>query len=153
MGDNEPKSQSLSLQVQETAWWAKESSTSCKEWFQEPGKQQDRQVPSPAGRASGGWWLWWVMLVADQHGKERHSVVWRSRISAVVWSLPQLYHESHVLHFSGSFDKCLGSSGDKWEFPQEPIYGWSPSVDTAVLITCADILGVSPCQMGLLWLR
>ena len=35
------------------------------------------------------------------------------------------------------------------EFPQDPIYGWSCSADTAVLIMCADILGVSPCQMYL----
>ena len=33
--------------------------------------------------------------------------------------------------------------------PQGPIYGWSRSADTAVLVTCADILDVSPCQMYL----
>ena len=35
------------------------------------------------------------------------------------------------------------------EIPQEPIYGWPHSADTAVLIMCADILSVSPCQMCL----
>ena len=38
-------------------------------------------------------------------------------------------------------------SGD---FPQKPIYGWSHSVDMDVLVTCVDILGMSPCQMRLL---
>ena len=40
------------------------------------------------------------------------------------------------------------------EFPQESTYVWSCSADTAVVMyTCADILGVSPFQMCLLWLR
>ena len=39
------------------------------------------------------------------------------------------------------------------EFPWEPLCGWSCFTDTAVLVTCADILGVSPCQMCLAWLR
>ena len=42
MGDNEPKSQSLSLQVQETARWARELSESFKEGYPEPGGQQGR---------------------------------------------------------------------------------------------------------------
>ncbi|KAF6081685.1 hypothetical protein HJG60_008717 [Phyllostomus discolor] len=36
------------------------------------------------------------------------------------------------------------------EFAQEPTYGWAHSADMAVLITRADISGVSPCQMCLL---
>ena len=39
------------------------------------------------------------------------------------------------------------------EFPQASIYGWSRSADTTVRITCADISGVSPCQLYLVWLR
>ena len=35
------------------------------------------------------------------------------------------------------------------EFAQELIYWWSHSADVSVLITCADISGVSPCQMCL----
>ena len=35
------------------------------------------------------------------------------------------------------------------EFPQASIYGWSRSADTTVRITCADISGVSPCQLYL----
>ena len=73
--------------------------------------------------------------------------------------------------FLGLFDKCLGSPDVKCgigpgaygrhmavlldtllasvEFAQAPSYGWSHSADMAVLVTCADILGVSPCQMCL----
>ena len=36
------------------------------------------------------------------------------------------------------------------ESPQEPFSGWARSADRAALITCADILGESPCQMYLL---
>ena len=39
------------------------------------------------------------------------------------------------------------------ESPQGPFCGRSCSADRAALITCADILGESPCQMCLLWLR
>ena len=77
--------------------------------------------------------------------------MWSWAVLAVVWSLPQLYLESGVLHRSGFLDKCFGTL-DKWvsgEFPQKPIYGWSSAADMAVLITRADISGVSPCQMCL----
>ena len=40
-----------------------------------------------------------------QHGV--HSGVWSSAVSAIVWSLSQLYFESWGLHPSGPFDKCL----------------------------------------------
>ena len=40
--------------------------------------------------------------------------VWNSAVSAVVWSLPQLYLESGVLHPSGVFDKCFGIPAAKW---------------------------------------
>ena len=75
---------------------------------------------------------------------EQHSGVWSWAVSAVVWSLPQLYPESGGLHPSGSLDKCLGTAAGKWEFPQDLIYGWSSPEDMAVLVTRADILGVSP---------
>ena len=81
----------------------------------------------------------------DQCGVEQHSGMWSSAVSAVVWRLPQLHLESGGLHPSGSFGKCLGTSDAKWEICKEPIYGWCCSVDTAVLITCIDISGVSPC--------
>ena len=45
MGDNEPKSQSLSLQVQDTARWERELLASCKQGSQEPGGQQCIQIP------------------------------------------------------------------------------------------------------------
>ena len=42
VGNNESESQSFSLQVWETAWWARESSESCKEGSLEPGVEQGR---------------------------------------------------------------------------------------------------------------
>ena len=39
------------------------------------------------------------------------------------------------------------------DFPQEPVYGQSRSADMAVLVMCADVLSVSPCQTCLARLR
>ena len=87
----------------------------------------------------------------DQHGTEQPSGVWSSAISAVVWSLPQLYLESGGLHPSGSFQKnILVPLMPTVEFAQKHIYGWSRSADTATLTTCADILRGSPCLMCVL---
>ena len=83
----------------------------------------------------------------DEHGVEQHSGVWSWAVSAVVRSLPQLHLDSGAFHPSGSFDKCLGSPDGKCGISQEPVYGWSRSADTAVLVTCASILGVTPCQI------
>ena len=98
MEGNRPESQSLGLQVREMAWWARESSASCKEGSLEPGGQQGRQSP-PSIRAEP--------LVADAKGGqsdvEQPSGVWGWADSAVVWSLPQLYLESGGLCPSGSF--------------------------------------------------
>ena len=97
MEDNEPESQSLSLQVWETAQRARELSASFKKGSLGPGGQQggrslqsSRAEPLAAG-AEG-----------DQHGMEQHSGVWSSSVSAMVWSLPQLYLESGALHTYGS---------------------------------------------------
>ena len=123
MGDNEPESQSLSLQVWETAWGARESSASCKGRSLEPGGQQYRRSPQssraepPAPDAKG-----------DQRGVGQHSGVWSSAVSAVVWSLPQLYLGSGILHFSGSLDKCLGTPDGKW--------GLSPGTCLRVVPLC-----------------
>ena len=71
VGNNKPKSQSLSLQVWETAQWARESSASYKEGPPEPGGQRGRRSPQSsraeplAADAKG-----------DQHGVEHHSGVW-----------------------------------------------------------------------------
>ena len=79
MGDKEPESQRLRLQVRETGWWVRESSASFKEGSLEPGGQQGRCSPQPS-RAE--------LLVAnakgDQRGMEQHSGVWSSAVSAVV---------------------------------------------------------------------
>ena len=45
MGDNELESHSLSLQVWQTAQWAKELSASCKEGAPKPGGQPGRWSP------------------------------------------------------------------------------------------------------------
>ena len=148
MENNEPRSQSLCLWVWETAQWERELSASCKEGSLEPRGQQDRWSPQsrraepPAADARG-----------DQHGVEQHSGVWSLVVSAVVWSLPQLYLEGGIPHPSGSLTKCLGTPMASGEFSQEPVYGWSCSANMAVLLRCADILGVPPWQICLAWLR
>ena len=141
MGDNEPESRSLSPQVQGAAQWAKEPSTSCKEGPLEPGGQQSRHSPQ-SSRAE----LPVADVKGDQCGVEQHSGVWSSWCGTCL----SYTHESNVLFPSGSLDKCLGTPDGEWDFPQDPVYGWSCSSDTAVLVTCADILGVSPCQVCLL---
>ena len=108
MGKYEPKSQSLSLQVWGRAWWARESSVSCKEGPQEPGGQQGRRSPQsirtepPVADDKG-----------DQRGVEQLLGVWSSAISAMAWSLPRLDLERGVLHPSGSLGKSLGTPDGK----------------------------------------
>ena len=86
-----------------------ESSESCKEGSLEPGGQKGRRSPQssreepPSADAKG-----------DQHVMEQRSGVWSSVVSAVVWSLPQLYLGSGGLHPSGSLDKCHGPPAGKW---------------------------------------
>ena len=92
MGINEPKSQSLSLQVQERARWARKLSASCKEGFPSHVGNRVDEVLRPAGKR-----LWWLMPKGDQHGMEQLCGVWSSAVSAVLWSLPQLYLERGVL--------------------------------------------------------
>ena len=79
MADNEPESQSLSLQIRETARWARESSVSYKEGSPEPGGQQGRQslqssrAEPPAADAK-----------RDQRGVEQPSGVWS--LASQQWS-------------------------------------------------------------------
>ena len=114
------------------ARWIRELSASCKEGSLEPGGQQGRPSPPsskaepPAADAKG-----------HQRGVERPSGVWSPAVSAVPWSQPPLCLESGALHASGSRGECLGPPGGKY------------SAETPVLVTCADIMGVSPCQMCL----
>ena len=80
------------------------------------------------------------------------SVVWNSTlvaVSAVVWSLPQSYLGSGVLHPSESFDKCHSTLDAKEGICPGAYLRWFHSADVAVLIKCSDILGVSSCQMYL----
>ena len=79
MADNEPESQSLSVQVQETARWARELSASCKEESPEPGGQQDRQSPQSSRAEPPA-----VSAKGDQRGVGQHSGVWSLTVSAVV---------------------------------------------------------------------
>ena len=98
MGDNEPEPQSLGLQVQETARWARELSASCKGGSLEPGGQQGRRSPQSSRTEPPE-----VYVKGGQHGVEQHSGASSLAISAVVWSQLQLYLETGVLHPSGSF--------------------------------------------------
>ena len=146
MEDNEPESQSLSLQVQGTAQWARELSGSCKEGSQGPGGQQGRQSPQ-SSRAEP--------LAANAQGDQRGASVWCVELGCLNGGLepasviPLKVEYSTLLDL---FDKCLATSDAKCGiFPG--VYGWSCSADTAALTMCADILSVSPCQMCLLWLR
>ena len=123
LGDNKPESQSLCLQVWETALWARELSGSWKGESLEPGSKQGRQSPQ-SSRAEP--------LVADakgdQCGMEQNHGVWSSAVWAMAWSLPQLYLESSGLHLYGSLDKCLGTPDGKW--------GISPSIYLWVVSLC-----------------
>ena len=56
---------------------------------------------------------------------------------------------SGALHPLGLLISVLAPLLASGEFPQEPICRWSRSADMAALVTCADILGVPPCQMCL----
>ena len=103
--------------------------------------------PSPAGQG-----LWWPMP-RKIRAVRKSTLVWSSAVSAVVWSLPELYLESGALHPLGLLISDLAPLVASGEFPQEPVCGWSHSADTAVLITCVGILPVSPCRMCLLWFR
>ena len=77
MGNNEPESQCLSLQVQDTAVWAKESSASCKQGSLQRGGQQGRQSP-PSSRAEPPV----ADAKRDQPGVEQHSGVWSLALSS-----------------------------------------------------------------------
>ena len=120
MSNNEPESQSLSLQVQETARWTKEPSASCKEGLLEPGGQQGRRSPQfsrahpPAANAKG-----------DLCVVEQHSGVWSPAVSAVVWSLPQLYLKVVYSTLLGLLLSILAPLLASGEFPQEPVDRWS----------------------------
>ena len=84
MEDNEPESQSLSLQVWETAQRARELSASFKKGSLGPGGQQAGEVLSPAGQSLR-------QLMPREISVEQHSGVWSLAVSTVVWNLPQLY--------------------------------------------------------------
>ena len=101
VGDKEPESQSFGLQIRETARWAREPSAFCKERAPEPGGQQSKErVPEPGGQQSK------VLSPAEQSLQRlmpreisvawSSTGVWRSAVSAVVWSLPHLYLESGI---------------------------------------------------------
>ena len=104
MEDNEPESQSLSLQVQETARWAKVLSASCKGGSPEPGGEQGRRSP----RSSRAEPLWSM--------PRETSVVWSSTLVCGAqlsqqWSGACLSYTLKVAYSSllGLFDKCLGT--------------------------------------------
>ena len=140
MGDNEPKSQSPSLQLQERAQWARELSASCKEGWSQVGSRADA-VLSPAGQS------FWQPKPREISGARSSTLACGARLSQQQFE-DCFSHtlESGALHSSGSFAPLLASG----EFAQEPVCEWPCSADTAVRTTGADILGVSPCHMCLL---
>ncbi|KAF6125194.1 hypothetical protein HJG60_009719 [Phyllostomus discolor] len=134
VGDNEHQSQSLSLQVQETALWARELSASFKEGPPEPSGQQGREVLSPA-RQSLRWPMprevsvaWSSTLVCGARLSQQGSGTGLSYTLKLVHSTPL-----------GLFNKCLGTPDAKE--PMDRIspgaYGWY----TAILLD-------NPCWQG-----
>ena len=102
------------------------------------------EVPSPAWQS-----LQWLM-------QREISVAWS--ITLVCGARPSQQWSGACLSYTLTvvdstlldlFNKCLGPPASKWGICQEPIYGWSCSADESVLTTCADISGVSPCQLCL----
>ena len=67
------------------------------------------------------------------------------------WSEVHLSIPLRVMHSTllGLLISVLAPLMASEELPQETMYGWSHSADTAVLVKCANILGVSPCQVCL----
>ena len=149
MEDNEIKSQSLSLQVQKIAQWARELSMSCKEGSPKPGGHQGRWS------LQSSWAEPPVANAKDQHGMEQHPGVWSLAVSAVVWSLRYtcLSYTLKVVFSTlvSLLITVLALLVPSGEFAQEPFYGWSCSADMAIPVACADILAVSLCQMCGLW--
>ena len=107
MGDNEPKPQSLSLQLQEIAQWARESSVSCREGSPEPGGQQGRRSPQ-SSRAEP--------LAADAKGDQHGAatLVCGTQLSQQ-WSGACLSSAFKMVCSTllGLFDKCLGTPDAK----------------------------------------
>ena len=135
MGDNEPESQSLSPQVQGTAWWARELSASCKEGSQERWAAGQAELPSPAGQS-----LWRLM-------PREISVVWSSTLVCGAW-LSQRWSgtclsytlESVIPTLLGLFDKCLGIPDANWGICPGT-YGWHLAV---LLDTPSGKYGIFP---------
>ena len=134
MGDNEPQSQRLSLQVWETAWWARESSASHKEGPPETGgKQATSSVQQ--GRVSGGQMqreisaAWSSPLVCGAWLSQQWSGACLSYILKVVYST-----------LLGLFDKCLGIPDANWGICPGT-YGWHLAV---LLDTPSGKYGIFP---------
>ena len=112
MGDNEPKSQSLSLQVWETAG----GQGSCQHLAR---KDPRSQVGSRAGEVfnPAGQRLWRRMdAKGDHHSMGQQSGVWSWAVSAMVWSL--LSYTLKVVHLTLWLScKCFGTLGGKWGIP------------------------------------
>ena len=120
-------------------------SASCKEGSPQPGGQQADKALSPA-RQSLQWpkprevsVAWSSTLVCGAPLSQQWSGACLSDTLTVV--------DSTLLVLLIKVLAPLMASGD---FPQKPIYGWSCSAGMAVLVMCADVLNVFPCQMCLL---
>ena len=109
MQNNEPESQSLSLQIWETAWEVRKEVFSILQGrISQPGGSGADEVLSPARQN-----LQQLMEREVNVAWKQHSGVWGSAVLAVVWSLPQLYLERGVLHSSESLDKYFDTPAGK----------------------------------------
>ena len=124
MGDNEPYFQSVRLQVQEIAQWARESSVSCRK---DPQWAAGQSLQQPMLREIS--MAWSSTLVCGAQLSQQWSGTCLSCTLKVVSST-----------LLGLFDKCLGTPDAKWEiFPGT--YGWY----MAVLLGSPDgKCGISP---------
>ena len=136
MEDIEPESQCLSLQVRETARWARELSVSFREGSPEPGGQQVGRRNPQFSRQN----LQWPM-------PREIRVAWGSTLESGVW----LYQQWSATCFSyrlkveystllGLFDKCLGTPDAKWGM-YPGACGW---YTIALLNTPVGKCGISP---------
>ena len=140
MGDNEPESQSLSLQVQETVGWTRVLLAYCKE-----GYLGIRRAAGQMKSLDSGQSLWWLM-------RRNISMAWNSTLVCGArlsqqWSGACFSYTLTVVYptLLSLSDKCLGTPDGKWGiFPGG--YVWYMAV---LLDTPAGKYGIS--TEGYLW--
>ena len=121
---------------------ARELSVSCKEEPLEQAGSRADKVLDPAGQS-----LWWL-IPREVSMAWSSTLVCGARLSQQ-WSEPASVIPLRLMYSTllGLLINVLTPLLASMELPQKPVCGWSCSADMAVLITCADILGVSSCQI------